>query len=89
MLFKPSSPSAPVIAHAVALPHENDRLQVEVEQLMTFSSFREMYENIPSEEFDAHGRTIDHMIERTYRFYTPEQEKKWGTVAIKIKPIEG
>ncbi|WP_408640727.1 hypothetical protein [Salipaludibacillus keqinensis] len=44
-----------------------------------------MYESIPASDFDAVGGSIEEMVERTYRIYTPEKEKEWGTLAITIQ----
>ncbi|MUK88297.1 ASCH domain-containing protein [Ornithinibacillus sp. L9] len=70
------------------VPESNETLTVEVIELREFPTFQEMYESIPASDFDAVGGSIDEMIARTYRIYTPEEEKAWGTVAIKIKLLE-
>lgn len=72
----------------VQLPEETERLQVQVVNLRVFPSFRKTYETIPAEKFDATGRTIDQMVARTYRFYTPEQERALGTVAIRVMVLD-
>lgn len=70
------------------VPDNNETLTVEVMELREFLTFEEMYESIPKSDFDAVGGSIDEMVERTYRIYTPEKEKEWGTVAIKIKLLD-
>ncbi|WP_284139587.1 MULTISPECIES: ASCH domain-containing protein [unclassified Virgibacillus] len=69
------------------LSDESEKLQVEIVELHMFPTFREMYEQIPAAAFGATDASIDRMVESTYRIYTPEQEKKWGTIAIKIKKL--
>ncbi|MGE6260128.1 hypothetical protein ACQKCU_19985 [Heyndrickxia sporothermodurans] len=44
-----------------------------------------MYEDISFKDFDCEGWTMDNMVNGTYEIYTPDQEKEWGTLAIKIK----
>lgn len=44
-----------------------------------------MYESIPANDFDPVVGSIEEMVERTYRIYTPEKEKEWGTLAITIQ----
>ncbi len=34
---------------------------------------------------DCENDSLEEMLESTYKIYTKEQEKKWGTVAIGIK----
>ncbi len=70
------------------LPDKNEILFVEVLELQQYDSFREMYENIPLKKFDTEGKPINKMVERTYEIYSPEQENKWGTLAITIKLIK-
>ena len=70
------------------VPESNESLTVKIVQLREFPSFTEMYRSIPASELNAVGGSIDEMVERTYRIYTPEKENEWGTVAITIKLIE-
>ncbi|GAA0497719.1 ASCH domain-containing protein [Salinibacillus aidingensis] len=70
------------------IPYRNETLTVEVIELREFSTFKEMYESIPASDFDAVGRSIEDMVERTYRIYTPEKEKEWGTLAITIQLLD-
>ncbi|MDQ0159603.1 ASCH domain-containing protein [Alkalibacillus salilacus] len=67
------------------VPDSNETLTVEIIEMRNFPTFKDMYENIPASDLDAVGGSIDEMVERTYQIYTPEQEKQWGTVAIRIK----
>ncbi|RKQ34029.1 ASCH domain-containing protein [Oceanobacillus halophilus] len=70
------------------LPNQNQKLRVQVIGLKTFPTFKEMYESIPSSAFDTQGESIQGMVENTYQIYTPEQEKKWGTLAIEMKLLD-
>lgn len=70
------------------LPDKNETLIVKVLGLQPYSSFKEMYKDIPSSKFDCEGKPIDEMIESTYTIYSPDQEKKWGTLAMMIKLIK-
>ncbi|MCM3740281.1 ASCH domain-containing protein [Oceanobacillus luteolus] len=69
-------------------PDRNETLIVQVIELREFPTFKEMYESIPADEFDAVGDSIEEMVERTYRIYTPEREKEWGTLAITIQLLD-
>ncbi|MCP3033050.1 ASCH domain-containing protein [Halobacillus sp. A1] len=69
----------------IKVPEQNETLKVQVTNLEFYHTFREMYEDIPFHDFDSEGWTMQEMIEGTYEIYTPEQEKKWGTLAITVK----
>lgn len=47
-----------------------------------------MYEQIDKKLLDCENDSLEEMLESTYKIYTKEQEKKWGTVAIGIKVIK-
>lgn len=70
------------------VPSEDETLTVEVIGLREFPTFRDMYETIPAEDFDAVGDSISEMVESTYDIYSPEREREWGTLAITIKLLE-
>jgi len=67
------------------VPGGDETLTVEVVGLRKFPTFRDMYETIPAENFDAVGDSIDEMVDSTYEIYSPKREKEWGTLAITIK----
>ncbi|UCZ52165.1 ASCH domain-containing protein [Bacillus shivajii] len=72
----------------VIIPKLNESLFVEILELHTYSSFKEMYSDIPAEAYDAKGKSIQEMVESTYTIYTREQERKWGTLAITVNVIK-
>lgn len=72
----------------VQVPNAKRTLEVQVEELYFFSTFKEMYEMIPFKDMGCEGWTMEQMLEGTYEIYSPEQEKKWGALAIKIKSIK-
>jgi ASC-1-like (ASCH) protein len=69
----------------IKIPEQDGTLKVEVTELREYDSFHSMYEDIPFEDFDCEGWTMKEKIEGTYKIYTPEQEKEWGTLAITFK----
>ena len=66
------------------VPEQNETIQVQVTNLRTYATFEEMYENISFQDFDCEGWSMKEMVEGTYEIYSPEQEKRWGTLAITI-----
>lgn len=73
----------------IKIPEKEESLHAKVVDLKAYCSFKEMYEDIPRQDFDCEGMSIDEMLENTYKIYSPEQEKQWGTLAITIKVING
>ncbi|GGE71113.1 ASC-1-like (ASCH) protein [Priestia taiwanensis] len=67
------------------IPENGETLEVEVLELCQYNTFREMYEAIPFSLFDCEGWMMEEMLDGTYEVYTKEQEKQWGTLAIKVK----
>ncbi|MED0959779.1 ASCH domain-containing protein [Bacillus paramycoides] len=62
-------------------------IAVKVTEIKRYESFKEMYEQIDGKLFDRENVSIKERLESTYKIYTKEQEKEWGTVAIGIKVI--
>lgn len=75
------------IIEFIKVPEQNITLKVQVTNVRTYKTFKEMYEDIAFKEFDCEGWTMKEMIEGTYEIYTREQEKHWGVLAISIKPV--
>ncbi|MCT8138326.1 ASCH domain-containing protein [Anaerobacillus sp. CMMVII] len=69
------------------VPEEKGTLTAKVLQLRTYDTFLSMYKDIPFSDFDCEGWTMEEMIKGTYEIYTPEQEEKWGTLAITLEKI--
>lgn len=67
----------------------NEKLTVTVEKINKFETFRELYSN-----FDAivvgspKNDSLDKMVSDTYTIYSPEQEKKYGVLALKVNIID-
>ncbi|MFG6116703.1 ASCH domain-containing protein [Halobacillus sp. MO56] len=76
------------IIEFIKLPEQNDSLTVEVTKLRNFDTFKQLYETIPFEDLGGEGWTLDEMLKGTYEIYTPEQEKKWGVLAIKLRYLK-
>ncbi len=69
----------------IKVPEQDETIRVEVTGLRTYKTFEAMYKDIPFEEFDCEGWTMEEMVRGTYDIYSPQQEKEWGTLAIYIK----
>lgn len=64
------------------------KIHVFVEGLRVFPTFEEMYRAIPAKDLDCEGSTLQEMLDETYEIYTPDQDAKWGTLAISVKRQE-
>lgn len=69
----------------IRIPEKNETFRVQVTKLRKYDTFEAMYNDIPFKEFDCEGWTMKEMLDSTYEIYTPEQEIKWGTIAITIR----
>ena len=69
------------------LPKKDEKIYVEIQALKRYSLFREMYEDIPAEQFDAAGRDIEERMETIYKIYSSDIEKEWGTLAILMRLV--
>ena len=76
------------IIEFLKVPKTGETIEVEVLDLRKYNTFKEMYQDTPFHLFDCEGWTMTEMIDGTYEIYTKEQEKQWGTLAIKIKAIK-
>lgn len=68
----------------IKVPEKSETLRAQVAELREYDTFKDMYEDIPFKDFDCEGWTLEEMINGTYDIYAPEQEKKWGALAISI-----
>lgn len=67
------------------LPHGEDALTVKVLELHHCRTFEELYRGLPFKDFGCEGYTMRRMLDETYLIYTPEQERLYGVLGIKIE----
>lgn len=72
----------------IKVPDKTETLKVKVLELKRYDSFLKMYESISADDLDAIGQSMDELLKNTYQIYSPEQEQKWGTLAVTIKRLE-
>lgn len=70
------------------LPHLDENILVNVEQVFIFSSFSEVYTRFPKECFGYRDIGMNDIIKNIYTIYTEEEEKEKGVMAIKFR-LEG
>ena len=69
--------------------NKNPTLKTKVVSLLQFDSFEKMASLIPSRLIGFENCTINQIVDTYHNFYTPEQEKIYGVLAIEVQVIEG
>ena len=68
---------------------ENDNLdnyfKAKVDDLICFDSFTEMISTLPPEKVGFENLTNNQIVDIYHQFYSAEEEKKYGVLAIKIQ----
>lgn len=60
----------------------DDSLSLIVTQILYFESFNELFQSVDFEQVNPFVNSTDQAIERCYRFYSKDDEEKYGVVAI-------
>lgn len=63
----------------------NQTVKVKIENLINFKSFKEMANSILNKDLGLENENIERIVEIYHQFYSVEDEKKFGVLAIKIK----
>ena len=74
------------IIHFSKLPDLNERLSTEVIGLLRYKSFQDLVDDFPMSAFgypDDYDKRA--FVQGCYEVYTPEEEKKFGVLGIRIK----
>jgi len=74
------------IIHFSKLPDLNERLSTEVIGLLRYKSFQDLVDDFPMSAFgypDDYDKRA--FVQECYEVYTPEEEKKFGVLGIRIK----
>ena len=67
-------------------PEELEVLRVRVSALLRYESFSELLDDFPPGIFG--GKDKESLLQGVRRFYSPEREKEYGVLGIKIEPID-
>ena len=68
-------------------PDNQEKINAIVEDLVYYKDFNEMVEDYSMEEIYLKSYSKDYYLELIKRFYSDEEIKKYGVVAIKFKKI--
>lgn len=69
-------------------PELRDSFNVIVKDLIYFDSFDEMASTLPLKKVGFENEKADEVIDIYHQFYTVEDEKKYGIVAIKVEILK-
>ncbi len=68
------------------LPNLEEQISVQVLELLKYKSFPDLAESIPMEDFGyPDNYEKDRFVEECYEIYSPEDERKFGVLGIRIK----
>jgi ASC-1-like (ASCH) protein len=62
------------------------KFKARVVELLKFPSFMELYSSRPLEEFGS--RNIEHLVSSTYKYYSKEEEQRYGVLGIKFEILK-
>ncbi len=68
-------------------PNLNEMIGGKVQEILKFSSFEQMAKNLPARELGFEGKSKQEIEEIYHKFYSREDEIKYGVVAFKIKKL--
>ena len=67
-----------------SLPHA---LEVKITQVLYFESFKELFETMDFQAVIPTAKDIDEAVKACKKFYTSEEEREFGVVALTLEPI--
>lgn len=68
-------------------PELKEELHTKVEKLCIYKSFKDIIMNLDVKQYADRQETSEDFLNDLYKFYTKEQEEKYGVVAIKVKKV--
>lgn len=70
------------------LENERETIKVRVKGLLRFRRFRDLFELLPKHLFGHEGLSTEEQIERIRKYYSEEEEKKYGVLGIWFEIIK-
>ena len=68
-------------------PEKEEYLMLEIVAKLEYPTFTDLYDSLSKKDVGFEGRTTKDIVNELRRFYTEEQEKEIGTVAIEVVVI--
>ena len=70
-------------------PELKEEINAKIEKLVVRKSFKELIQNLNVFDYSDKSESEERVLSDLYRFYTREQELKYGVVGIKISINKG
>jgi len=67
-------------------PEESETLRTRVSALLRYESFSKLFDDFPPEVFG--GKDKKSLLRGVHRSYTPEKEKEYGVLGIKVEVMQ-
>jgi ASC-1-like (ASCH) protein len=67
-------------------PEESEIIHVRIVALLQYESFSKLFDDFSPEAFGGNDKKS--LLQGVRRFYSPEKEKEYGVLGIKIEPLE-
>lgn len=68
-------------------PEKDEFLMLEIVNKIEYPTFTDLYDSLPKKDVGFEGRTTEDIVQELRRFYTEEQEREIGVVAIEVAVI--
>ncbi len=69
------------------LPELKETIRTEVLSLLRYRSFQELFKDINLEQWNAKDWTVEQCVQQCRKYYSKEEEKRYGVLGIKIRLI--
>ena len=69
-------------------PELKEELYTTVENLFVEKSFEDAIMNLEIQQYADQKETRENFLKDLYKFYTKEQENKYGVIAIKVRKVQ-
>ncbi len=70
------------------VPELKEELYTTVENLFFEKSFEDAIMNLEIQQYADQKETRENFLKDLYKFYTKEQENKYGVIAIKVRKVQ-
>jgi ASC-1-like (ASCH) protein len=62
------------------------KFRARIKNLLYFDTFEELYNSRPASEFN--GRDLDHLLTSIFKYYSKEDEARYGVVGIELEILK-
>jgi ASC-1-like (ASCH) protein len=62
------------------------KFRAEIIELLMHDNFENLYSSFPVQQFG--GTDLNHLLTSIYKYYSKEEETKWGVVGIRLEVLE-